>query len=192
MADKPKIYWDACLFYEVLGDEKVTPTKRAAVEEILIANLNNENLIVTSVITHLEVLPAKLEGKKADAAAKYMKLFDGKRYLDVEISANILMRARDIRDFYFKPADLSGHGGKMMDLGDAIHLATATIYGAGEFHTRDADDKGSKIPLLKLYEYSGVPKVCGKWDLKIESPDAKQGALNGVLDQPPSEKTLKD
>lgn len=185
MADKPKLYWDACLFYEVLGDEKVTATKKAAVDEILIANLNDENLIVTSVITHLEVLPAKLEGKKADAAAKYMKLFDGRRYLDVEISANILMRAREIRDFYYKP-------GKMMDLGDAIHLATATIYGVSEFHTRDADDKGSKIPLLKLYEYSGVPKVCGKWDLNIESPDAKQGALNGVLDQPPSDKTLKD
>src|SRR5260370_37631728 len=123
MADKPKLYWDACLFYEVLGDEKVPPGKKAAVDEILKENKNGENVIVTSVITHLEVLPGKLEGKKADAAAKYLKLFDAKHYFEVEISTNILLRAPEMREFYYKAADDEGDGGKMMDLGDAIHLA---------------------------------------------------------------------
>lgn len=29
MASRPTYYWDACLFYEVLGDEIVTPQKKA-------------------------------------------------------------------------------------------------------------------------------------------------------------------
>lgn len=66
----------------------------------------------------------------------------------------------------------------MMDLGDCIHLATATINRVDEFHTRDSDRKGRKVPLLKLYEISNTPKVCGKYELKITSPEAEQGALD--------------
>jgi hypothetical protein len=47
------------MFYEVLGDEPVSLDKKAAVEAILRINENGESLIVTSVITHLEVLPKK-------------------------------------------------------------------------------------------------------------------------------------
>ena len=66
----------------------------------------------------------------------------------------------------------------MMDLGDCLHLATATLNGVDEFHTRDKDKKGGKVPLLKLYEVSGTPKICGKYDLKIVSPEAEQGRLD--------------
>lgn len=177
MADKPIIYWDACMFYEVLGDEPVSAQKKTAVTEILATNEKGENYIITSVITHLEVLPTKLEGKGASDEEDYLAQFDAKKMGDIEISANILLRAREIRDFYYKPADASGQGGKMMDLGDSIHLATATIYGASVFHTRDDDHKGSKISLLKLYESSGNPKLCGKYELKIESPESAQGDL---------------
>lgn len=80
MADKPIIYWDACLFYEVLGNETVTAGKKAAVDEILVMNDKKENIIVTSVITHLEVLPGKLQAKGTDAE-DYLALFDGERPL---------------------------------------------------------------------------------------------------------------
>lgn len=29
MAEKTKLYWDACMFYEVLGNEPVTSQKKA-------------------------------------------------------------------------------------------------------------------------------------------------------------------
>lgn len=69
---------------------------------------------------------------------------------------------------------------KMMDLGDCIHLAAATINGVDEFHTRDASRRGSKVPLLNLYEMTSVPKLCGKYDLTILSPEAAQPRLEGL------------
>ena len=178
MPSKPNYYWDACLFYEVLGDEPVSPQKRAAIEEILGENKRTENVIFTSVVTHLEVLPRKLSAKDADDEADYLALFDGKRFVEQEISRNILMRAREIRDFYYRPADANGLGAKMMDAADAVHLATASIYSADEFHTRDDDTKGSKVPLVSLYSWSGVDKLCGKYPLKIVSPENAQGILS--------------
>jgi predicted nucleic acid-binding protein len=179
MAPKPTFYWDACLFYEVLGDETVTPQKKAGVQQLLEANKGGENVIATSVITHLEVIPAKLDAKKPGASKQYFGTFDAKHFVEVEINRNILMRASEIREFYFRAADpVNGTPQKIMDTADAIHLATATIYGATEFHTRDNDQKGSKIPLVTLYEWSGVNKVCGKYNLNIVSPEAAQGALD--------------
>lgn len=55
MADKPTFYWDACMFYEVLGNEQVDAQKRAKTDEILAENEKKENLIITSVVSHLEV-----------------------------------------------------------------------------------------------------------------------------------------
>jgi hypothetical protein len=75
MASNPTYYWDACLFYEVLGDETVTPQKKAGVQQLLEANKSGENVIVTSVITHLEIIPAKLEAKKPGAAKQYLGMF---------------------------------------------------------------------------------------------------------------------
>lgn len=194
MASKPTYYyWDACLFYEVLGDEIVTPQKKAGVQQLLEANKSGESVIATSVITHLEVIPAKLDAKKPGAAKQYLGMFDAKHFVEVEINRNILLRASEIREFYYRAADpVTGTAQKVMDTADAIHLATATIYGVTEFHTRDNDQKGSKVPLVTLYEWSGVNKVCGKYALNIVSPEAAQGALdlenakpNALADQAP-------
>jgi len=177
MADKPTFYWDACMFYEVLGNEVVAAQKRAKVDEILAANEKGENLIITSVISHLEVLPEKLEGKGAKDAEDYLALFDAVHFVEVEISANIILRAREIRNHYYRAPDEKGNGYKMMDLGDALHLATASIYGVTEFHTRDRDQKGPKVPLVGLYAAYDETKLCAKYDLEIVSPESPQGVL---------------
>lgn len=184
MAEKVKLYWDACIFYEVLGNEPVSPQQRAAIEEILAANDAGDSLIVTSVITHLEVLPKKLAGKGADDEVEYRALFDGVKFAEVEVTANVLIRAREIRDYYYKQADADGKGGKMMDLGDAIHLATASIYGATVLHTRDKDHKRAKVPLIGLYASVGETSLCNKYDLPIVSPESAQGAFPFDASQP--------
>jgi predicted nucleic acid-binding protein len=176
MANKPVYYWDACIFYEWLGQEAVDSAKKDAIQDILEENEKKENLIITSVISHLEVLPRKLGEKGAANEEDYLALFDAVHFHEIEISTNIILRAREIRDFYYSPLVADG-GYKMMDLGDCIHLATASIHGVDEFHTRDSDKKGSKVPLLKLYEVSDNPKLCGKYDLKIISPEAAQSRL---------------
>jgi predicted nucleic acid-binding protein len=179
MAVEKRFYWDACLFFEVLCDEPVLPAKKAALTEILQENKDGRNVIMTSVITHLECVPAKLEQKKPGALAKYEALFDGVKFADVEITANILKVASEIRSYYYIPYDAAkGVSGKMMDMGDAIHLATAIIYDAAEFHTRDGDDRGSKVPLLGIYDYSKMDKICGRYPLTILSPESAQGGLD--------------
>lgn len=176
--DKLKTYyWDACIFYEVVGDEKVSAQKKTAIDEILDNNEGKKNVICTSVMCHLEVIPSKLVEKDAGDDADYMALFDHEHFVDIEISTNILTLAREIKNYYYRPpSDISS--AKVMDTLDAIHLATAIITRVDEFHTRDDDSKGSKIPLVSLYNWSGEPKICGKYDLKIVSPESEQSSLD--------------
>lgn len=191
MASSRTYYWDACLFYEVLGDEPVGLEKKAAIDEFLQDNKDEKNVVITSVLTHLEVIPTKLDGKKVGAERQYLGLFDGKKFLDVEISRNILMRAREIRDFYYRPAT-EGTSAKVMDAADAVHLATATIYEVEAFHTRDNDEKGSKIPLVSLYKWSGHDKLCGKYSLDIVSPEHDQKTLDLATPAPAPEAGAPD
>ncbi|MGH7840178.1 MAG: hypothetical protein ACREQT_01490 [Candidatus Binataceae bacterium] len=71
-----------------------------------------------------------------------------------------------------------------MDAADAVRLATASIYDVKDFHTRDAESKGTKIPLVSLYAWSGVDLLCGKYKLPIVSPETEQK----VRDLGPSKK----
>jgi len=170
-------YWDACMFYEILVDQNVKPEYRAAVDEILSRNKKKENLIVTSIVTRIEVLPKKITSISPEMEKKYLSMFDGARIIDVEINRNVAVLAREIRDFYYKTADENGGQYKMMDANDAVHLATAYIYNAAEFHTPDNDSKKAKVPLIDLYKYSGFTKVCNKYDLNIVCPETEQGFL---------------
>lgn len=84
------------------------------------------------------------------------------------------MRVREIRDSYYHPPDPQGVDFKMMDANDAIHSATASILGCSESHARDNDSKKSKVPLVSLYAWSGIPLLAGKYKLKIVSPENPQ------------------
>jgi predicted nucleic acid-binding protein len=164
MASKPTYYWDACLFYEVLGDETVSPRKKAGVQQFLEVNKSGENVIATSVITHLEVIPAKLEAKKPGAAKQYLGMFDAVHFVEVEINRNILLRASEIREFYFRPADqANGSAQKVMDTADAIHLATA---------------REARYLLSRSMTGAASTRYAGKYPLNIVSPEAAQGALD--------------
>jgi hypothetical protein len=195
MAGKRKLYWDSCIFYEWLGKENVPREKSDGIGEVLASVEALEAIILTSSATHLEVLPQKMNEKDAAAESAYLSLFDAEKFFEYQIGTNVILLAREIRDYYYRaevPAVPKSKGvaakprqaPKMMDLGDCIHLATAIIEKADEFHTRDAAANGGKIPLLTLYDWSGVPSVCGKYPLTITSPIAKQGTLDVDIKQP--------
>ncbi len=84
-------------------DEIVTPQKKAGVQQFLEVNKAGGNVIATSVITHLEVIPAKLEAKNPGAAGQYLGMFDAKDFVEVEINRNILLRASEIRSSISAP-----------------------------------------------------------------------------------------
>jgi len=167
------------MFYERLNNETVTPTQRAKVTEILSENREKKNRIVTSAITDLEVLPEKLNIEDAYKEEAYFGMFDGEYMISAEITANVLRLAREIRNRYFRPVPEGGGYCKMMDLGDSIHLATAAIMKVTEFHTRDDNQDKTKIPLVSLYQWAGEDRLCGRYDLKIVSPETDQGELYG-------------
>ena len=173
MNEKPIYYWDSCIFYEWLCAEEVEQDKKAGIQKIILENQEGKNLILTSTITHLEVLPEKLLNKGADKDS-FTSLFAGKEISTIDIDVNILMLAKEIRDFYYLPALDENRDKKMMDLGDAIHLATAIIYEVDEFHTRDKNNKGLKVSLLDLHKNG---KICNKYELNIISPKDAQGFL---------------
>lgn len=147
MGNKPLYYWDACMFYEWLKDEPSQPHRKRGLNRVLNECDKGEAAIVTSTITHLEVLPDKLP---KDRERTYFSNFDDLRFIEQNMDVNVVRLARKIRNFYYQEKSES-QPFKMMDTGDAIHLATAIITGASEFHTRDDSRKGSKVPLVSLY-----------------------------------------
>ena len=178
MTDKPKYYWDACLFLEKLRQESVSAEKIKAREDILNDNKDRKNIIITSVITHAEVIPKKLTVKDDEAEKTYLSMFDAKKIVDVDINRNVITLARHIKDFYYRPKEDGSGGQWVMDTGDAIHIATAIINEVDEFHTRDNSKKKGKVPLLSIHEMTPNGKICEEFELKILSPETAQGEMD--------------
>lgn len=164
------IYWDACIFYEYCRADQPDPYKRQAVDDILAANRDRRNRICTSIITHAEVVPSKL-GPGVDD--RYWACFGSSYFFDIEIDRPVVLLAREIRDFYRRDASDPG-GYRLMGMGDAVHLATAIIHSATEFHTRDAKRSGGNVPLVGLDVSSPNGRICGAYELKIVNPVASQ------------------
>ncbi len=171
-------YWDTCIFYEYLKDERPGTPDRQRIDAILADNKALRNRICTSVITHTEFLPKKITDPEAEK--RYLAQFGSLYFFDIEADRQVISLARHIRDFYFvAPTDSSRM--KIMQLGDAIHVATAIIHNVTEMHTRDKKSKGTAIPLLGLPEASPNGKICGVYDLKIVSPTLTQPNLPGIV-----------
>jgi predicted nucleic acid-binding protein len=179
MADGLNLYyWDANLFYEHLKEEPVPPLMRQGVLDLLAENKEKRNRICTSTITHLEVLPRKLP---ADKEKEYWGSFNSMFFFDIPPDKNITALAREIKNFYYQESDQSsGSGYRMLSTCDAVHLATAITHGATAFHTRDKSSKHGNVKLLGLPEASPGGKICGVYDLRILSPIADQGKLEGI------------
>jgi hypothetical protein len=170
-------YWDACIFYEHLKEEQSAPRKRQAIDDCLTENKQKRNRICTSVITHIEVIPRKID---PNLERQYWDKFQSIYFFDIEVDRNVIMLARGIKDYYYHPGDGDGTSHKMLSTGDAIHLATAIIHQANEFYTRDKNPKHGNIKLLGLPESSPNGKICGTHSLRVLSPEVSQGRLDGI------------
>lgn len=169
MADELNTYyWDACIFYEYLKGDQKSPARKAAIDAILKENKGKGNRIFTSSITHVEVLPNKISLKEE---AQYWASFSSVFFFDVELDRNIISLAREIKSYYYKDSTKT-ESYKMMSTGDSIHLATAIIHSATQFHTRDGNRKSGNVPLLGLAKSSAHGKICGKYELEIVDPQA--------------------
>jgi predicted nucleic acid-binding protein len=127
-------------------------------------NFELKNIIITSVITRIEVLSSKLTPEQEE---KFKKTFRSPNHTLHDVDPPIADKARQFRD------QLLNHvSGKILSTPDAIHLATAAIYGANEIHTFDDGQKDNKH--LGMLELNGDQRV---EKLVICKPTVPQGEL---------------
>ena len=160
--NSPVFYWDTCLFLAWLKDEERKTGEMDGVREVISRAQKRDVKIITSVLTTTEVLSAKIP-------AGMDTLFKGllKRVTQISVDIRVAELAHDIRNYYAMRGT-----GKTIATPDAIHLATAILYRASEFHTFDEAGSRKSLGLLPL---SGD---VGGHRLKICKPEAKYPQLD--------------
>ena len=159
---KKRYYWDACIYIAWLNQESSKAPWLPAINEIIAANKKRDNLIITSVLTLMEVLESKMTPEQEKAFQDCFYFGTHERY---DIDVPVVMKARRYRDHYLT----NKVSGKSLAVYDAFHLATAAIHKVDEFHTFD-DGKGSKACSLLALDGN----VAGD-TLKICRPETHTG-----------------
>jgi len=165
--DKGRIYWDTNIFIAWLKDEQRKPGEMDGVREYVEKAMKGEIVLVTSVMTKIEVLRCKMPARAEELFAKLLKRRNVRAQpLDIRV-ADI---ANQIRDYYQRQSVVDGL--PTVSTPDATHLATAILYEVDEFHTFDEKDKPDSRGLIPL---SG--NVAG-YNLIICKPESKQLGLD--------------
>lgn len=139
----PTYYWDTCLFLAWIKDEQRSTGEMDGVREIIERSRRREVKPITSVLTSVEVLQCRLPAGMETLFAGLMK-----RINRLGIDTKVAAVAHDIRNHYM--ARSGEFGGKTLSTPDAIHLATAVLYRADEFHTFDNDGNAKHLGLIPL------------------------------------------
>ena len=159
-------YWDSCIFLAWLRDETQRPdVELSAIKAIVRKIQNREVQIMTSAIMYAEVTGHKLP---VGVDEQFFELMRRSNMQVVSADIRVAKMARDLRDYYsMKPDDFNN---KTLSTPDAIHLATAILYKATEFHTLDASNKKS-LGLL------GLDGDVGGHRLRVCKPEQPQVEL---------------
>jgi predicted nucleic acid-binding protein len=132
-----------CLFLAWINDEQRKSGEMDGVREFVERQKRREVRIITSVLTSVEVLAAKLPVGMDRMFNDFMK-----RLTRVAVDSKCAALAHDIRNYYSLRA--KENAGKTLSTPDAIHLATAVLYRVDEFHTFDHDGDSKSLGLIPL------------------------------------------
>jgi predicted nucleic acid-binding protein len=168
MTGKPRIYWDTAPLVAWITDEKRSPEEIAGLEEVAELIERGKIVLFTSAIWRVEVLDSSLT---EDQKQTLRKLFDGRHITDVAADSRVFDLAHEIRNYYQIERQKDQNQPKI-STPDALHLATAILNHATEFHTFDGATQNGGIG--KLIRLSG--NVAG-YNLKICIPTGKQFRL---------------
>lgn len=141
--NSPIYYWDTCLFLAWLKDEQRNTGEMDGVREVVDRVKRREVKLMTSVLTLTEVLSSKIP---AGIDTLFTALL--KRVSKQGVDTKVATLAHDLRDYYVQRS--AEHEGKTLSTPDAIHLATAILYRADEFHTFDEKNGRNTLGLLPL------------------------------------------
>lgn len=168
----PIVYWDSCVFLAHLARESVDNLSLSGMADWAERADAGRAIIVTSSISIVEVIPANISD---DLRGDFQRLFDGPHYHRVACGNRVSELASRLRRHYDTNKAVNG---KRLSTPDSIHIATAILYEATEFHTFDGagDPKSfSKKASLPLIPLSG--NVAGH-NLTICTPRTEQLRIN--------------
>jgi predicted nucleic acid-binding protein len=133
------IYWDSGVIIRLIeGSSDV----RTPIEMQLAQFRRGVPLAVTSRLTRLECRAKPLREGQQELLAIYQAFFTSPEVSLLEVSAEVIEKATDLR---------AAHG---LKAADAIHAATATLCGASEFWT--ADQGFQRCSELKVLLFAAV------------------------------------
>lgn len=141
---KEPYYWDTCIWLAwLINENRPIEGEMDGVRDFVEQIKHNQVSIMSSTLVYAEV-------SHADVPAGVMRIFDDvmKRpnIRAVAVDKKIALLARDLRDYCTQRPD--EYDSKTFSAPDAIHLATAIIYRAKEFHTFDLRNKHGSLGLL--------------------------------------------
>jgi len=164
---KPIYYWDTCLFLAWLKNET---SRKAGEMDSIIATLDLFNKrqisLITSVITITEISSAKIP---AGTESLLEDVMQRPNFTRLSVDIRVAKLARDIRNWYL--ARPEQYKDCTVSVPDSLHLATAILYRAKEFHTFDGKDwpKHKSLGLLPLSgDVGGHSLIISKPPLPIQ------------------------
>jgi predicted nucleic acid-binding protein len=161
-AGKPIIYWDTAVWLAWLLNERHWPETVVAGIEDVVRHLDDGKLILfTSSITRSEIFQSRLSQEQKNKWQSMMRRSD---LHEVAADSRVNDRSSAIREY---------HDTRKVKIAtpDAIHLATAVLYKADEFHTMDGLDKSGKQRRVL-----GLNGNVGGYRLFITQPYPRTGA----------------
>lgn len=157
---KRKIYWDSSCWLAWLNGEGLETWPADVVDgirDVVIEIESGATILFTSSLSRTEVPIERLNEIQKE---KYAKLLRRSNVMQVDPTVKVFDRAAQIREFHAQQIPK-----RSVLTPDAIHLATAIIYGADEFQTMDGlQTGGSRRKLLAL------TGNVGGYDLKVVPP----------------------
>ncbi len=156
-------YWDTCVFLAWMKNEQHKPGEMEGVSACIERFNRGQIRLVTSVLTYTEITTAKI-GAGVDTL--FEEAMQRPNAAKISVDLRVAKMARDIRNHYLNTrAD-----NITVSVPDSIHLATAILHRATEFHTFDNRDQ-PKYKSLGWLQLDG--NVAGH-NLKICMPSSKQ------------------
>jgi predicted nucleic acid-binding protein len=136
-------YWDTCIFVAWLKNE--TSRKPGELEgtiDCVEKFKRREISLMTSALTLIEMTAVKIP---AGVETLLEETMQRSNFTTVSVDIRVAKLARDLRNHYLlRPTEYSG---LTLSLPDSIHLATAILYHANEFHTFDGEGSARKNSL---------------------------------------------
>jgi Predicted nucleic acid-binding protein, contains PIN domain len=168
--NNPIYYWDTCIFLAWIRNETTRkPGELEGIHDCLEQLKKRQISLMTSVLTYTEITSLKIP---AGVETLFDEVMQRPNCAKIGVDMRVAKLARDLRNYYLaKPDEFQG---KTLTAPDAIHLATAILYRASEFHTFDGNNN-NKYQSLGLLPLSG--NVGGHNLIIRKPPEDKQSSL---------------